>query len=31
MLQESVSECEQARQIDPSVKANGAVLNTDLY
>jgi TolB-like protein len=31
MLKESVAECEQARQIDPSVKANGAVLNTYLY
>ena len=31
MLKESVEECEQARHIDPSVKANGAVLNTYLY
>jgi DNA-binding winged helix-turn-helix (wHTH) protein/TolB-like protein/Tfp pilus assembly protein PilF len=31
MLNESVSECERARQIDPSVKSNGAVLNTYLY
>jgi DNA-binding winged helix-turn-helix (wHTH) protein/TolB-like protein/Tfp pilus assembly protein PilF len=31
MLKESVEECELARQIDPSVKANGAVLNTYLY
>ena len=31
MLKESVEECERARQIDPSVKANGAVLNAYLY
>ncbi|HEY7306892.1 MAG TPA: winged helix-turn-helix domain-containing protein [Bryobacteraceae bacterium] len=31
MLKESVAECERARQIDPSVKANGSVLNTYLY
>ncbi|HEV8041010.1 MAG TPA: winged helix-turn-helix domain-containing protein [Bryobacteraceae bacterium] len=31
MLEQSVSECEQARQIDPAVKANFAVLNTYLY
>jgi DNA-binding winged helix-turn-helix (wHTH) protein/TolB-like protein/cytochrome c-type biogenesis protein CcmH/NrfG len=31
MLQESVAECELARQLDPSVIANGAVLNTYLY
>jgi DNA-binding winged helix-turn-helix (wHTH) protein/TolB-like protein/Tfp pilus assembly protein PilF len=31
MLKESVEECELARQIDPSVKANGAVLNSYLY
>ncbi len=31
MLQESVAECERARQIDPLVKGNGAVLNTYLY
>jgi DNA-binding winged helix-turn-helix (wHTH) protein/TolB-like protein/Tfp pilus assembly protein PilF len=31
MLNESVSECERARQIDPSVKSNGSVLNTYLY
>jgi DNA-binding winged helix-turn-helix (wHTH) protein/TolB-like protein len=31
MLQESVSECERARQIDPSVKLNSSVLNTYLY
>lgn len=31
MLKESVEECELARQIDPSVKANGAVLNAYLY
>jgi tetratricopeptide (TPR) repeat protein len=30
-LKESVAECEQARRIDPSVKANGSVLNTYLY
>ena len=31
MLDESVAECEQARQLDPFVKANGSVLNTYLY
>jgi TolB-like protein/DNA-binding winged helix-turn-helix (wHTH) protein len=31
MLNESVAECERARQIDPSVKSNGSVLNTYLY
>jgi DNA-binding winged helix-turn-helix (wHTH) protein/TolB-like protein len=31
MLNESVAECELARRIDPSVKANGAVLNAYLY
>jgi DNA-binding winged helix-turn-helix (wHTH) protein/TolB-like protein len=31
MLNESVTECERARQIDPLVKANGSVLNTYLY
>jgi DNA-binding winged helix-turn-helix (wHTH) protein/TolB-like protein/Tfp pilus assembly protein PilF len=31
MLEESVAECERARQLDPLVKANGAVLNTYLY
>ena len=31
MLRESVEECEQARRIDPFVKANGAVLNSYLY
>ena len=31
MLRESVAECEQARQIDPLVKGNGAVLNGYLY
>src|ERR1700733_5317935 len=31
MLNESVAECESARQIDPSVKANGSVLNSYLY
>jgi DNA-binding winged helix-turn-helix (wHTH) protein/TolB-like protein len=31
MLNQSVAECEHARQIDPSVKANGAVLNSYLY
>src|SRR5580700_9397232 len=31
MLNESVAECENARQIDPSVKANGSVLNSYLY
>jgi tetratricopeptide (TPR) repeat protein len=31
MLQQSVAECEHARQLDPSVKSNGSVLNTYLY
>jgi len=31
MLDESVAECERARQLDPSVKGNGSVLNTYLY
>jgi DNA-binding winged helix-turn-helix (wHTH) protein/TolB-like protein/Tfp pilus assembly protein PilF len=31
MLNESVAECERARQIDPLVKANGSVLNGYLY
>jgi TolB-like protein/DNA-binding winged helix-turn-helix (wHTH) protein len=31
MLNESVAACERARQIDPSVKSNGSVLNTYLY
>lgn len=31
MLDESVGECERARQFDPLVKANGSVLNTYLY
>jgi DNA-binding winged helix-turn-helix (wHTH) protein/TolB-like protein len=31
MLQESVAECELARQLDPLVIANGAALNTYLY
>jgi DNA-binding winged helix-turn-helix (wHTH) protein/TolB-like protein/Flp pilus assembly protein TadD len=31
MLQESVAECERARQIDPRVKSNGSALNTYLY
>jgi DNA-binding winged helix-turn-helix (wHTH) protein/TolB-like protein len=31
MLKESVAECERARQIDPMVKGNGAVLNGYLY
>jgi DNA-binding winged helix-turn-helix (wHTH) protein/TolB-like protein/Flp pilus assembly protein TadD len=31
MLNESVTECERAQQIDPSVKSNGSVLNTYLY
>jgi DNA-binding winged helix-turn-helix (wHTH) protein/TolB-like protein len=30
-LNESVAECERARQIDPSVKSNGSVMNTYLY
>jgi len=31
MLDESVAECERARQLNPLVKANGSVLNTYLY
>ena len=31
MLNESVAECERARQIDPLVKANGSTCNTYLY
>jgi DNA-binding winged helix-turn-helix (wHTH) protein/TolB-like protein len=31
MLNESVAECERARQLDPLVKANGSVLNSYLY
>jgi tetratricopeptide (TPR) repeat protein len=31
MLNESVQECERARQLDPLVKSNGSVLNTYLY
>lgn len=31
MLNESLDECLRARQIDPLVKANGSLLNTDLY
>jgi len=31
MLQESVAECERARQIDPGVKLNSSALNTYLY
>jgi hypothetical protein len=31
MLNESVAECERARQIDPLVKANGSVYNAYLY
>ncbi len=31
MLNESVAECERARQIDPLVKANGSALNGYLY
>jgi DNA-binding winged helix-turn-helix (wHTH) protein/TolB-like protein len=31
MLDESVAECERARQLDPFVKANGSMLNTYLY
>jgi DNA-binding winged helix-turn-helix (wHTH) protein/TolB-like protein len=31
MLHESVAECERAREIDPLVRGNGAVLNTYLY
>lgn len=31
MLQQSVAECERARQIDPLVQANGSAFNTYLY
>jgi TolB-like protein/DNA-binding winged helix-turn-helix (wHTH) protein len=31
MLDESLAECERARQLDPLVKANGSALNTYLY
>ena len=31
MLNESVAECERAREIDPFVKANGSALNAYLY
>ena len=31
MLDESVAECEQARQLDPNVKLNSSALNTYLY
>jgi TolB-like protein/DNA-binding winged helix-turn-helix (wHTH) protein len=31
MLNESLAECERARQLDPLVKGNGSVLNTYLY
>jgi tetratricopeptide (TPR) repeat protein len=31
MLQESLAECERARQIDPGVKLNSSALNTYLY
>lgn len=31
MLNESVSECELARKIDPAVKSNGSALNSYLY
>jgi hypothetical protein len=31
MLNQSVAECERARQLDPLIKANGPVLNTYLY
>lgn len=31
MLDESLAECERARQLEPLVKANGSVLNTYLY
>jgi DNA-binding winged helix-turn-helix (wHTH) protein/TolB-like protein len=31
MLNESLAECERARELDPLVKANGSVLNTYLY
>jgi len=31
MLQESLEECQRARQIDPQVKGNGSLLNSLLY
>jgi DNA-binding winged helix-turn-helix (wHTH) protein/TolB-like protein len=31
MLEESVAECERARQLDPLVKSNGSALNSYLY
>jgi hypothetical protein len=31
MLNESVAECERARQLDPLVRGNGSVLNSYLY
>jgi DNA-binding winged helix-turn-helix (wHTH) protein/TolB-like protein/Flp pilus assembly protein TadD len=31
LLQESVAECERARQLDPLVKSNGSMLNAYLY
>jgi TolB-like protein/Tfp pilus assembly protein PilF len=31
MLEESVAECERARQLDPEVKSNGSALNAYLY
>ncbi len=31
MLNESVAECERARQLDPNVKSNGTALNAYLY
>jgi len=31
MLEESLAECQRARELDPFVKANGSVLNTYLY
>ncbi|MBV8834665.1 MAG: winged helix-turn-helix domain-containing protein [Acidobacteriaceae bacterium] len=31
MLNQSIAECERARQIDPSFRSNGSVLNTYLY
>jgi DNA-binding winged helix-turn-helix (wHTH) protein/TolB-like protein/cytochrome c-type biogenesis protein CcmH/NrfG len=31
MLQQSIEECERARQIDPLVQANGSAFNTYLY
>ena len=31
MLEESIVECERARQLDPLVKANGSALNSYLY